>query len=81
MSKCSENAVSHFTNFMLNRKQTLALKIKRIKPIPFQKETQSSAFLKSRGCIRGTACLRMASQIDLHVLRGKQSALFLFVLE
>ena len=33
------------TRYMI---QTLAHDIKRIKPIPFQKENQSSAFLKSQ---------------------------------
>ena len=40
-----------------------------MKPIPFQKENQLSAFLKSRGCNREQLslqfCLRMMSQIDL----------------
>ena len=43
--------------------------IKRIKPIPFQKENQSSAFLKSRGCnweqLSLQFCSSMTSQIDL----------------
>ena len=39
---------------------TIAPKLKKIKPIPLQKEIQSSAFLK-----QGTTTLRMTSQIDL----------------
>ena len=50
-------------------KQTLAPQIKRIKPIPFQKENQSCAFLVSRDCNREQLylqlCLNMTSQIDL----------------
>ena len=63
-------------------KQTLPPKIKRIKPIPLQKENQLSAFLKSRGCNREELslqfCLRMTSQIDLFrsSYRGKQWAQF-----
>ena len=49
--------------------QTLAPKIKRIKPIPFQKENLSFVFLISRGCNREQLflqfCLNMMSQIDL----------------
>ena len=41
-----------------------APKIKRIKRIPFQKENQSSAFLKSGGCNR-EKLLKMTSQIDM----------------
>ena len=43
--------------------------IKRIKHIPFHKENQSSAFLKSRECngeqLSLQFCLSMMSQIDL----------------
>ena len=43
--------------------------IKRIKPIPFQKENLSFVFLISRGCNREQLflqfCLNMMSQIDL----------------
>ena len=43
--------------------------IKRMKPIPFQKEYKSSAFLKPRGCNREQLslqfCFSMTSQIDL----------------
>ena len=42
--------------------QTLASKVKQIKSIPFQKENQSAAFIKSHGT---TFFFKITSQIDL----------------
>ena len=42
-----------------------ALKIKRIKHFPFQKENQSSEFLKSRGCNREQLSLLFLFKYDV----------------
>ena len=60
-----------------------APKIKRIKPIPFQKENQSSAFLKSRGCNREQLSLQFCSSItsQIDVLRSSIEEKKYFVAE
>ena len=62
--------------------QTLAPKIKRIKLIPFQKENQLSAFLKSRGCNREHLSLQFSfSMMHRFFYRKTKTISFVAVVE